>query len=556
MGHNTDDMKNKSIKKYLIGVCVVFIINSSPICIQAQNVGVGLLDPESKLHIQGSADNSQFIIDANSTQSNTSPLIKLRKSDGTDLLWIHSDYNTNVFVGLNAGRVNAQNEGDSNSFIGSNAGYSNTIGDDNTVVGSKALYFNTTGNLNTASGSTALYKNTIGNLNVAFGAGAMYWNTKGCNNAAFGSFSLDRNTTASNNIAIGTNALYEQSYSNNNTLWISGNIAIGYEALYNNEPTSISNGIYNLAIGSRAMYTNTTGFDNVAIGESVLYANTDGFHNTAIGKQSLENNIGGDDNVALGWKSLPANTSGSKNTGIGVGSLTSNTSGLGNTAVGYNSLISNNTGQLNCAFGQAAYFTSSALNNTTCIGYLSGGFSNVDNRIEIGNSSVSWIGGQVNWAVYSDGRIKNNVREDVPGLDFINRLRPVTYNLNIHSQNNMAFQGKKEEEVWDSKYDIEEMRMTGFIAQEVEQAAKEVAYNFSGIQKPPKENELYSIRYAEFVMPLVKAVQELSQENQVLKNEMNAQNEVLIELKNKLATQEAQMISITQKFEAISLKVE
>ena len=49
---------------------------------------------------------------------------------------------------------------------------------------------------------------------------------------------------------------------------------------------------------------------------------------------------------------------------------------------------------------------------------------------------------------------------------------------------------------------------TGFIAQEVEQAAKESNYDFSGVDKPKNENDFYGLRYAEFVVPMVKAMQE------------------------------------------------
>jgi nucleoside-triphosphatase THEP1 len=49
---------------------------------------------------------------------------------------------------------------------------------------------------------------------------------------------------------------------------------------------------------------------------------------------------------------------------------------------------------------------------------------------------------------------------------------------------------------------------SGFIAQEVEQAARETGYDFSGIDKPKNENDLYGLRYAEFVVPVVKAMQE------------------------------------------------
>ena len=54
---------------------------------------------------------------------------------------------------------------------------------------------------------------------------------------------------------------------------------------------------------------------------------------------------------------------------------------------------------------------------------------------------------------------------------------------------------------------------TGFIAQEVEQAAGKLHYEFSGVDKPKNNNDLYGLRYADFVVPLVKAVQELSKKN-------------------------------------------
>ena len=52
---------------------------------------------------------------------------------------------------------------------------------------------------------------------------------------------------------------------------------------------------------------------------------------------------------------------------------------------------------------------------------------------------------------------------------------------------------------------------TGFVAQDVEKAAKELNYDFSGVDAAKNDKDLYGLRYAEFVVPLVKAVQELSQ---------------------------------------------
>mgnify|MGYP002354806687 FL=1 len=52
------------------------------------------------------------------------------------------------------------------------------------------------------------------------------------------------------------------------------------------------------------------------------------------------------------------------------------------------------------------------------------------------------------------------------------------------------------------------IRQSGFIAQEVEKAAKETGYDFNGVHIPQNENDNYSIAYSQFVVPLVKAVQE------------------------------------------------
>ncbi len=54
----------------------------------------------------------------------------------------------------------------------------------------------------------------------------------------------------------------------------------------------------------------------------------------------------------------------------------------------------------------------------------------------------------------------------------------------------------------------ESIRHSGFVAQEVEKAAKEAGYDFNGIIVPENDRQTYSLSYAQFVVPLVKAVQE------------------------------------------------
>ena len=47
--------------------------------------------------------------------------------------------------------------------------------------------------------------------------------------------------------------------------------------------------------------------------------------------------------------------------------------------------------------------------------------------------------------------------------------------------------------------------------EDLKQQAKKLGFNFSGVDAPKNENDVYSLRYAEFVVPLVKAVQEQQQ---------------------------------------------
>ncbi len=162
-------------------------------------------------------------------------------------------------------------------------------------------------------------------------------------------------------------------------------------------------------------------------------------------------------------------------------------------------------GTNNTCIGYAAYPAGGAT-NYMALGYFSGGnWSSASNTIELGNGSVSKIWAAINTITISDKRIKNNIREDVPGLSFINLLHPVTYNVDLHKEE--SFSKRKNTGDWEGKYDIEKIRMTGFLAQDVYTAAKSIGYDFSGVEVP-KDGELYGLKYSEFVVPLVKAVQE------------------------------------------------
>ena len=86
------------------------------------------------------------------------------------------------------------------------------------------------------------------------------------------------------------------------------------------------------------------------------------------------------------------------------------------------------------------------------------------------------------------------------------------------------------------------IRQSGFIAQEVETAAQESGYNFNGIHKPESDKDNYSLAYSQFVVPLVKSVQELSKENE-------EQRKINESLKKEIAELRALIINKTTNME-------
>lgn len=405
---------------------------------------------------------------------------------GNYALQTNSIGSENTAVGY--GSLVSNSVGSVNTAVGLTSLYSNTSGFSNTALGAESLYSNTGGYENTATGRWALYSNTFGYFNTANGTEALYLNINGNENTAIGKKALNHNSSSSRNTAIGTNALYTQSYSNGGVVWESGNVAVGYNALYLNQPTSVVNG-----------------FQNTAVGAYALQANSNGAYNTAIGYGALVNNFNGTDNTANGLNSLYNNTSGVHNTAIGSNALRNNTSGYSNTVIGDGALLSNVGGGFNVAIGSGAGNVGPNLSNTVGIGnngYLIG----ASNQVIMGNANTTFIGGAVGFTNQSDARIKKSIAEDVKGLDFILHLRPVTYHVSINAISTIT--GNKEIPDFPEKYDREKIKYTGFIAQEVEQAAKIAGYDFSGVYIPQKSTELYGLRYAEFVVPLVKAMQE------------------------------------------------
>lgn len=344
------------------------------------------------------------------------------------------------------------------------------------------------------------------NRNIAFGDRA-HIGSKGSDNIAMGRDALYSNVSGTDNIALGE-------YSLENSRSGSYNISLGYQSMFQS-----NNSMYNVALGFRPLYNQRSGYYNVALGYYAGYYQYSASYNTAIGTYSLYYNYNGYMNSGLGYASIMYNRLGLYNTGSGSYALYTNQNGSYNTADGSFALRYINGGSYNTAIGYTAGPTSANFDNTTAVG--NGAVPTASDEIVIGNGSVTSIGGYADWSNLSDARFKNNVQENVKGLDFVLKLRPVTYTLDVHKI--YEHTNPYDSTDWESKYSRESDIQTGFIAQEVEQAARETGFTFSGIDAPQGENDHYALRYGTFVVPLVKAVQE--QQAQI--EELKKQNEEL-----------------------------
>ena len=458
----------------------------------------------------------------------------------------------NVAVGVSA--LDAISTGDNNVAVGYDALTANTYGSNNTAFGTSALASTTTADNNTASGASALYSNGRGEANTASGASALYSNTYGDYNTASGASALYYNTTGNYNTASGYQALRSNTEGDDNT-------ASGTNALYSN-----TTGDYNTASGASALTKNTTGGSNTAAGHEALYSNTEGDDNTASGYYALYSNTTGDDNTASGTNALYYNTTGGNNTALGPYALHSNTTASFNTAVGYMALQDANrtadvnayntaigykagntgtmditTGNKNVLIGSSTRASTFVATNQIVIGH--GAFGRGDNEAVIGNTDITSLyaasdGAAVLYAngtiQSSDRRVKKSINTLAYGLNFIMKLRPVSY-YKLHPRNypqelkDKFYPDGKIRQVGAEDYD---KLQVGFIAQEVKAVNDEMhaENNIVSID----EDGFHRLDYEKIIVPLVKAVQEQQAQIAEFVKGAKAQETQITELQNKI----------------------
>ncbi|MBL7953239.1 MAG: tail fiber domain-containing protein [Flavobacteriales bacterium] len=427
--------------------------------------------------------------------------------------------------GLRSGWVSSSSD---NTLWGYRALQVNT-GTGNSALGTLALWDNTSGTNNTACGRRALGNLTTGSNNVAVGYQALTSINTNSGNTAVGSWAMAQLNTATGSTAVGMQAMMGFSGTATN------NTAMGYNALLYGIGTD------NTAFGYGALQVMTTGDENTAVGYNALGQNV-GARNTVLFGMTfitnadrittfgVGNTTGGDGSCGLGWSTLASLTNGEYNIGLGSMCAQQITTGDYNVAIGRFSLANSATGSLCTAAGNTAIMSVSG-NNQMALGYNA--VCPAANIIRIGTAANNnnLTGGYGAWQNISDARFKFDVRDDVPGLAFINGLRPVTYTFDVAAYDTFTGLAQRmrdsahvqEAEDYNAAVTAASAkRQTGFLAQEVDSLAQDLGYEFSGVHRPLTERDHYTIGYEQFVAPLVKAVQEQQAQLEEVRAEQRA----------------------------------
>ena len=348
--------------------------------------------------------------------------------------------------------------------------------------------------------------------------------------------STGADTSSSNNIAIGDSDILSNATTTNRMVVIGHSssdydfttadtsVVIGYDA--GTKVTSASRCVF---IGIEAGLEVTASNNVTCVGQkSGEHAGNDC---TYIGRAAGQNTTSAN-NVAIGSSALSA--SGNPSNGVAVGKDAGlNATNTASTCVGYRAGQTLTSGQ-SCTFigADASASSTPTADNQTAIG--ANAASNGANTVTLGGSAVTGLHCAVqSISTLSDSRIKDNVRDSGLGLDFINALRPVKYEKKHPSE----YPEEIREDRWsdqeypnvdndgnpivvtrpaDTKPDDWQPRTEyGLIAQEVK-ATMEAhgGADWQGHAVLPSGAE--SLGYGNLITVLVKAVQELTSQNESL----------------------------------------
>lgn len=294
-------------------------------------------------------------------------------------------------------------------------------------------------------------------------------------------------------------------------------LKVGHTVFPNDENGQSENTGFGTNLGSAL-----TGNTNVLVGQSVLPSATGASNgNVCMGRMIGTASTGvKSDNTIMGSASGTALTTADHNCFFGKTAGNAVTSGSQNISIGSGS---------DCA---------ATVNNQIAIGY--GSITDGVNKMRLGNATLATADIKVDWTVDSDERIKENVQDADAGLGFVNALRPVSFTrkhpadwpseirekiytqgaLDVDEEGNETWRSTPQFDV-DTQQPIKDefddtSRVDGLLAQEVKAAAESSGVSFNGVNEAA--NGKLGIQYATLVVPLIKAVQELTARIEVLEN--------------------------------------
>ena len=278
-----------------------------------------------------------------------------------------------------------------------------------------------------------------------------------------------------------------------------------------------------------------TGYSNTALGYSCM--NLDGPDNGVAVGRSAHGSCTGDQNVAVGAYSLDASGTAGKAVAVGYDALGLCT-GIKNTGLGYEAGNAITDGTENICIGHQSDAGASNV-KVIAIGNQVAGTTNQRAYIGDGSnqSTLDFSGASNSWTATSDSRIKENVQDGDLGLDFINSLRTVKYTevnpadwpeeirSHVYTDRERTRRNEKGEketyiEPANERPETSTKVFDGLIAQEVIAAAAAAGSTFSGIDDG-ESNGLLRLQYERMVIPLIKAVQELSLKVKALEEQGN-----------------------------------
>lgn len=193
--------------------------------------------------------------------------------------------------------------------------------------------------------------------------------------------------------------------------------AVGFGALFNNVGSSAYNS-NNTAVGSLAMFSNTTGDHNVAMGYGGLYFNSNGFYNTGVGDRALLYNTSGYSNTGVGANALRYVETGGGNTALGsFAGYSATATSMSNVFI--NSLGGAESNTLRIGSGTGTDFQQL---NRAFIQGINGVTTGVDDAVAVLIDSAGQLG-----TASSSARVKENIHDlgrlSAPLAD----LRPVAF---------------------------------------------------------------------------------------------------------------------------------